>query len=261
MPLLLALAVSGALAAQEAATASAIGAKVWISHHAEYQDYLHSAPIQRLEDIPVGVTRPRRAVFEPGGLARRAAVKKLKPGRQQGYWESYKSEIAAYEMDRLLDMDMVPVTIERRVENEPVSVQLWVEGCRLLKEVKGESAPDSAAWNRQVFRQRVFDNLIANIDRNAGNLLIDSDWNLILIDHSRAFTGVQTLPFEKQMTKIDRPFYERVKALDEATLKARIGKWVAHDDWVRAILKRRDKIVQRFEVLVKGRGEDAVFVP
>ena len=35
---------------------------------------------------------------------------------------------------------------------------------------------------------KLFDQLIANIDRNQGNLLYDADWHLFLIDHSRAFT-------------------------------------------------------------------------
>ena len=35
-----------------------------------------------------------------------------------GYWESYKSEIAAYELDKLLGLDMIPPTVERRVQGE-----------------------------------------------------------------------------------------------------------------------------------------------
>ena len=38
------------------------------------------------------------------------------PGPPNGYWESYKSEIAAYELDKLLGMDMVPPSVEKRVE-------------------------------------------------------------------------------------------------------------------------------------------------
>ena len=170
-----------------------------------------------MTSVPVGVTKPKRAFFAPGGLVASVVVKHLPMGQRQGFWEAYKSEIAAYELDRLLGLDMVPVTLERRVEGNLASIQLWVEGCRLLKDVDQSACPRPMEWAKQVCRQRVFDNLIANIDRNAGNLLVDGEWNLILIDHSRAFAS-NRMPFEKEMTRIDRAFFERLKALDEPSL-------------------------------------------
>ena len=80
---------------------------------------------------------------------------------------------------------------------------LWVEGCKQLKDVDQSKCPDPAAWAKEACRQRVFDNLIANIDDNAGNILVDAEWNMILIDHSRAF-ATDSMPFEKEMTRIDR---------------------------------------------------------
>src|SRR5919198_4541748 len=88
-------------------------ARVWDGRAAEYEAYLRTAPIERVETIPIGVTRPRRAYFAPGGLARSAAWKPLRPSFQSGWFESYKSEIAAYELDKLLGLGMVPPTIER----------------------------------------------------------------------------------------------------------------------------------------------------
>ena len=95
------------------------------------------------------------------------------------------------------------------------AVMLWVEGCKHVKEVDQSACPRPIEWAKQVCRQKVFDNLIANIDRNAGNMLVDGEWNLILIDHSRAFAS-DRMPFEKEMTRVDRDFFARLKALDEA---------------------------------------------
>jgi hypothetical protein len=126
----------------------------------------------------------------------------------------------------------------------------------------GQQAPNVPEWNRQVHRQRVFDNLIANIDRNAGNLLVyrspaDHGWYLVLVDHSRAFTTSKKVLF--QMTRIDRPLFERLKALDAPTLEARIGHLlVEHVKW---ILQRRDAIVAHFDQLSRVKGEAAVFIP
>ena len=234
------------------------GAKVWLGRNAEFEEYLRTAAIEKVGNIPVGVTHPQRAYFPAGGLAGSAALKHLQSGLQGGYWESYKSEIAAYKLDRVLGLDMVPPTIERRVGGDLASMQLWVENCKLLKDVDQKASPDKDAWAKQVWRQRTFDNLIANIDRNAGNLLVDDHWNLILIDHSRAFAA-NSMPFMKEMTRIDRAFYEKLKALDEATLMRELKPWVLTAGNVRDLLKRRDKIVARFDELARETSPAQVF--
>ncbi len=241
-------------------TTPAASSKVWIGRYGEFEDFLKTAPIVRMQDIGVGVTHPRRAFFAPGGPAASAVVKNLPPGNHRGFWDSYKSEIAAYELDKLLALDMVPPTVERRVEHDLVSVQLWVEDCRPLANVDQSQRLDPVAWNRQVYRQRVFENLVANIDENAGNILVDPLWNMILIDHSRCFFSDE-MPFEKQMTHIDRPLFDKLKALDEASVMARLKPWVMSAGKVRDILKRRDKIVVHFEKLIGDRGESVVIEP
>ena len=59
------------------------------------------------------------------------------------------------------------------------------------------------------------------------------------------------------MTQIDRPFFERLKALDAATLDARLGKLVL--DGSKSILRRRDLIVAQLEKLAASK--DGVFTP
>jgi hypothetical protein len=244
--------------AQAPVAAPATGAKVWVGHYAEYEEYLKTAVIERVTNVPIGVTKPKRAYFAPGGPVASVVVKHLPMGQKSGFWEAYKSEIAAYELDRLLGLDMVPVTLERRVEGELASIQLWVEGTKWLKDVQQSACPRPMEWAKQVCRQRVFDNLTANIDRNQGNLLVDGEWNLILIDHSRAFAS-NRMPFEKEMTRIDREMLGRLKALDEDGIMKHIRPWVLSDGQARDILKRRDKIVAHFEKLAQERGEAVVF--
>lgn len=234
----------------------ATGSKIWIGREGEFEQYLASAPIERLANVPVGVTRPRRAFFAGPGLAGSAIFKPIEPGRQRGFFESYKAEIAAYELDKLLGLGMVPPTIERRIRGDRGSLQLWVDGVVWLKEREGTTAPDVPAWNRQVYRHRVWDNLTGNVDRNQGNLLVDDEWNLILIDHSRAFTTTPKMPFK--LTRIDRELYGKLKALTEDDLRP-LSKWLA--DGPRPLLWRRDAIVKEFERLIAASGEHAVLVP
>ena len=245
-------------AARPAVQAQPNGSKVWIGRYAEYEEFLRTAPIERIEKVPLGVTKPTRGFFAPGGLAASAAIKHLPMGQRSGFWESYKSEIAAYQLDRLLGLDMVPPTVERRVGGELAAVVVWVEGCKHIKDVVQANCPRPMEWARQACRQRVFDNLIANIDDNAGNILVDGEWNMVLIDHSRSF-AVDKMPFEKEMIRVDRALFGRLKALDEAGLMKSVRPWVLGDGSVRAILKRRDRIVAKLETLARERGEVVVF--
>ena len=253
---LLAAAGPDSLAFQEGQPATPASSKVWVGRHAEVVEFLSTASIERLEAIPVGVTRPRRAFFSAGGMVGSAIVKTIGPGRFEGFWDSYKSEVAAYLLDRLLALDMVPPTVARGVDGRDASVQLWVEGTSSLKKLAGKPPPDIVAWNRQVYRQRVFDNLIGNVDRNEGNILVDAAWNVILIDHSRAFDGAERrVPHD--MSHIDREFLDRLRALDSRALEP-LSRFV--DFSTGPTLWRRNLIVQHFDKLIRERGEAAVIV-
>jgi len=152
------LALGAQVSAQAPAPASAgAGAKTWVGRYAELEEYLRKAPIERVEDVPLGVTKPKRAFFAPGGPVGSVSFKQLPMGRHGGFWDAYQSEIAAYELDRLLGLDMVPVTVERRVGRELASVQMWVEGCRMVKDVDQAACPSPVEWAKQACRQRVFE--------------------------------------------------------------------------------------------------------
>src|ERR1700681_3610203 len=74
--------------------------KIWIGRYAEFEEFLRTAKIDRMQPVKIGVTGTLHGFFAPGGLGNGAAVKKLRPGRLNGFWESYKSEIAGYKLDR-----------------------------------------------------------------------------------------------------------------------------------------------------------------
>ncbi len=118
------------------------GSKIWIGREAEFEAFLKQAKVERVDDVPVGVTKPKRAFVTPGGLAGSFVFKELMPSRKTGFFESYKSEIAAYELDKILGMGMVPPTVERKHDGVTGSAQLWVEHCSLLRDNDTTKAPD-----------------------------------------------------------------------------------------------------------------------
>jgi hypothetical protein len=95
---------------------------------------------------------------------------------------------------------------------------------------------------------RTFDELIANVDRNLGNLLITGDWRLWPIDHTRAFRNNHELKKPANVTHADRAVIERMKALDKETLRKATGKYLTTFQ-IDALLARRDAIVKRLNDL------------
>ena len=190
----------------------------------------------------------------------RMAWKTIRPGIHSGYWESYKSEIAAYELDKLLGLEMIPPTVERRVQGDLGAAVMWVAPIKSFKDLGGPpSAPADklAAWSRQLIRAKMFDNLICNIDPNLGNWLVDPSWNLILIDHTRSFTTKKDMVH--QLTRVDQELWDRMKTLTVESLTPALEKWIGKRE-IGAIIERRDRIQGVIDKLVAAKGEAAVFV-
>src|SRR3954465_4793254 len=90
----------------------------WVGRYADMEAHLRTAEVVRLEGLGPGGPRPRRAFLHPAAPFGSLTWKVLPPGRLRGYWESYKSEIAGYELDKLLDLHMVPPAGERVIDGE-----------------------------------------------------------------------------------------------------------------------------------------------
>ena len=150
--------------AQQSIAAQETSAKIWVGRYQEIEEYLRTAEcvnLQKLGDIELG-----RCVLRPGGPVARIAWKTLN-GIYRGFFTSYKSEIAAYELDKLLKLDMVPPSVERQLQGVTGAATLWVEK---VDDLKGDPSPPSevsrVAWDKQLARITMFDALIGNRDRN-----------------------------------------------------------------------------------------------
>jgi len=225
------------------------GAKTWVGRAAEIEAYLRTAPIVRTEETDRGVTRPVRAFLAPGGAIESMVWKELPPGRPNGYYESYKSEIAAYEIDKLLELNMVPPKVERKVDGKTGVAVMWVTGARTFSELRGVPKPPPAMapkFNRELTRAKMFHNLIGDIDPNLGNWLIDPEWRVTLIDQSRSLTTTTRLVHEMQ--QIDGPLWERMRALTADGLSRDLSQWLGPPE-IRAILARRDRMQAKIDRL------------
>jgi hypothetical protein len=235
------------------------------------EQFLATARIVAMKDLPTGVTRPRKATLEAEGVTRYAVfkwidqqpavgVQHLADGTVEANFEdSWRTEVAAYELDKLIGLGLVPATVPRSYEGTSGSLQLWVDS--LMTEKKRQDTntapPDVTAWNNQMATLFVWDNLIYNTDRNLDNLLITPAWQLVAIDHSRTFRPYGSLKDAKLMTRFSRALLARMDALTEPILKARLNEYLTPYQ-IQDILKRRDAIDQLVKKLVAEKGAAAV---
>ena len=258
------LSVGVAQAQTPAVTPAAVetpsSAKTWLDNRAAIEAYLRDTEIVSIEELKIGVTHPRRAKFPDGGLVQYMAFKNVPPGRASGYWESYKSELAAYAMDQLLGLDMVPPTVEKRVKGDLGAAVMWCSPVKSFSELKGVPTPPNryiSAWFRQLAKAKMFDNLIGNKDPNLGNWLVDPAWNLILIDHTRAFTPDKDL--YHKLDHVDVALWEKMKALTVDSLTPVLSPYMGKAE-IKAVVERRDKMAEIIAKLVKDKGEGEVMM-
>ncbi len=230
---------------------------VWAGHEDAIEKHLAEGAILKMEAVPIGVTKPQRATLEPGGPAERFAWKALNPGYSKGFMESYKAEIAAYKFDRMLDLHMVPPIVERTISGRKGAAVLWVENTKPWSVEKPPQGPEPK-WSIQLTRMKMFDQLIANIDRNQGNLIYDDDWHLFLIDHSRAFIDKKDLKGMAPLGRVDRQLWTKMQALTLDQLDQGLGEWVGEKE-KKALLLRRDKMAEEIRKMVAKRGESVFY--
>ncbi|HEY2433986.1 MAG TPA: hypothetical protein VGI12_15030 [Vicinamibacterales bacterium] len=246
-----------ALALCLVAASQGASVRTWIGREATIEAHLAGAGVVRLEDVGTGVTRPRRAFLDPPEPVASLTWKVVPPGYNRGHWESYKSEIAAYELDRLLELEMVPPAVEREIGGETGAAIMWVDGVKSVKQTGGR-VPSEPIWGQAVRRMQMFDNFIGNPDRNAGNILIGRPGELILIDHSRAFVTADRLPFA--FDRVDATLWERMSAVTREELAGRLGRWL-DGRAIDAMLARRAAMAARVDKLIRKKGRAVVIVP
>src|SRR6266849_4830886 len=236
----------------------------------QIRQFLLTAKVVKSEHTKKGITDPWRLTLTDGTLTHDAsfqaidehtARKQLARGTELNFVDSYKYNIAAYQLAELLGLDdMVPVYVERKWKGDAGSFGWWLpvmmdEAARVKQKVE---VPDPEAWDRQMYKIRVLDSLVYDSDPNLTNVLIGKDWTIYRIDFTRAFRLHKDLKDPNaNLVRCDRQLLEKLKALDANALAERTKHYLTKDE-LRAVMTRRDKIVEHFQQLIAEKGETQV---
>lgn len=237
---------------------------------AEQEDYLRTAEVKDRRILGEGVTESARFTLEKDGFRHDAHFQKIdenktnfesRRGKEMNFKDSWKFNVAAYELGKLLEIDdMIPPSVERKFGGITGAFTWWVDDVMMDERKRRRDKadpPDLGEWNKQMWVLHVFDQLVYNTDRNLGNLLITKSWKLWMIDHTRAFRNRTDLREPKNLTRCDRALLARLRELNKPVLEKKLRPYLNGLE-IDGLLARSRAIVKIFDKAVKEKGEGAV---
>ncbi|MCA1585813.1 MAG: hypothetical protein LC791_13940 [Acidobacteria bacterium] len=238
------------------------------------EEFLRSAKVVSSRKIGKGITGALRLTLSDGRITHDAAfqavdekssLEDLRQGKKRAgerlFVDAYRYNVAAYQLATLLGLGhMTPTTIERPVDGRRGALSWWIDDVLMdeeEREKKGLQSPSALTLNHKRQRMFVFAELVYDTDRNKGNVLYTKDWDVIMLDFTRAFRLHDTLRAPDGLQLIDRALFQRLQELTPDDLKRVTRDWLTDQERA-AIMKRRDLIVSRFQGLIRERGEAKV---
>ena len=236
----------------------------------EMKQFLLTAKVVKNRRTSKGITRPYRLTLSDGRLTHDAgfqpvdiyrAVEKMQDGTTEiNFRDTYHFNLAAYELAKLLDVEsMMPVTVMRKWDGKTGSLTWWLKVIMddNERQKKGIEPPDVETWNRQMYRRRVFAELVYDNDPNATNVLIGENWEVYMIDFTRAFRLHERLHHPEELRRCDGQLLEKLRQLNKADVERVAGLHLKSSE-IKALMARRDKILDHFRTLIQQKGEAAV---
>ncbi len=238
----------------------------------QMKEFLLKAKVIKFKNTAKGITSPFQLTLTDGTITHDAAFQKVNEykavqefpdgHREMNFRDSYKYDIAAYELAKMLGLgDMMPVTVERKWRGDTGAISWWLpvkmdEATRLKKNI---TPPDVDGWNKQMYKKRIFAELAYDTDPNLTNVLIGADWQMWFIDFTRAFRTFKELRDARNVneSKCERHLLENLRKLDRNELALKTKGYLSKDE-VDAVMARRDKIVKIYDDLIAKKGESEV---
>jgi hypothetical protein len=236
----------------------------------QIKHFLLTAKIVGGKQSTKGITQPWRLTLSDGTLTHDGSFQAIDEhktnvtmasGRvEMNFVDSYKYNIAAYALAELVGLDnMMPVYVERSWRGNAGSLSWWLP-VKMDEEdrVKHKIAPpDADAWDNQMYKIRVFDQLVYDDDPNLTNVLIGQNFEVWRVDFSRAFRLYKELRNPNDLVRCDRQLFKKLKTLDATKLAEQTKHYLTKDE-VKAVMARRDKIVEQFQKLISEKGESEI---
>lgn len=226
-----------------------------------WESFLKKAKVVSVtREVVGGRTRPWMVMLDDGKMKKSAFFKHIDVRRPRPAPDSYKYELAAYELTKMLQVELVPPLVEREVQGTKGSLQTFLENCRSERERsrKKVEPPDAAAHSRALEGLKVFESLVYDECGDLDDTWIhQQDWRVSRVDFSEAFFPSAELPGGCLFTVCPRKLYEGMINLEDGVAAAGLAKYLNKEE-IGALLARKKLIIERIKALIAEKGEEAV---
>ncbi len=232
-----------------------------MSQTAELESFLRKARVVDVKkEVSGGRSRPWIVTLALGAAKQKALFKYFDYRRPQPQPHSYKYELAAYELAKLLGVEIVPPVVERKIDNRTGALQVFLESCVSEQDRRRKKLepPDPAAYAKAVDGVRVFESLVNDECLNYADLLVHTeDWRLCRVDFSEAFEPSRKLRKDCPITVCSRELYQGLTRLDGAAVGKAMKPYLNEEE-IAALLSRRALLAAAIDALIGEKGEAAV---
>ncbi len=222
------------------------------------EKYLKTAKIVSVEKDKGRRSESWEVELDDGKIQRKGFFKlsnRQRPNPSGG--ESYNYVLAGYEMDKMLDLNLIPPTVERKIEQRKGSLMLYLESPIFSEEDRRQKnlvPPDLASFYKTLSDLTVFEHLIffpsLCSQKDLGNILIQTEknWKVWMIDLSDAFAPARRLITGCEITDCSDNLFHKLENLSENRINARLGSYL-NDEEISSLLVRKDLIIKKVKEL------------
>jgi hypothetical protein len=171
---------------------------------------------------------------------------------ERGSGSDNDHKVGAYRLSRLLELNLVPVTVSRTVEGAKGVLMALPEKrvSETERATQGLGRSNWCSFGNDYQLMYAFDALIRNERRTTDTMIYDrEDWQLTLIGHEASFGNGTDLPAYLASVEKTLPaaMAARMSAMNEQSLMAALGDQLSKRQ-IRAVIKRRDRMIRDWQV-------------
>ncbi|MCU0243969.1 MAG: metallophosphoesterase [Acidobacteria bacterium] len=224
---------------------------------ADTEAFLRTAAVTGRSAGPGGRTDAWRLTLEDRGRVHQALFKYVDRRRPDPLPDSYRYDLAAYALDRYLDLGLVPPIVERTVAETAGALQIFVADALSEEERRARRlAPEDPAYHARAMADlRVFQTLTYDDCRNDKDTLIGgTDGKVYRVDLSEAFAPRKSSPPRCPVRRCSRALYRRLLDWDDAEVARRLSPYLDKAE-IEALNARRRLVLQVLATQIRVNGE------